>query len=220
MSPSQIDVVAAEAAVIALFMCGMTRVHNLLWALALQTGLLAAIPVLHGVQTTDALQANAPQALMLAGVILGVKALAIPGFLDWTAHRIGIRHDSGAVLSPTLALLAGTGALALGYFLAPQVAGSASPHPGTAGMALTLLFIGMLLMLTRRLAISQVIGFLVLENGIFLYGLTQTHGVPLVVELGVVLDVLVGVMVAGLVIFRLNRSFEHIDVTQLRGLKE
>jgi hydrogenase-4 component E len=75
-------------------------------------------------------------------------------------------------------------------------------------------------MLTRRLAISQVIGFLVLENGIFLYGLTQTHGVPLVVELGVVLDVLMGVMVAGLVIFRLNRSFEHIDVTQLRGLKD
>jgi hydrogenase-4 component E len=226
VSPSQIDVVAAAAAVIAIFMCGLTRVHNLLWALALQTGLLAAIAALHGWQSDPgsvpplALQTNASQALTLAGVILGVKALAIPGFLDWTAHRIGIRQDAGAVLSPTLALLAGTGALALGYFLAPQVAGSASQHPGAAGMALTLLFVGMLLMLTRRLAISQVIGFLVLENGIFLYGLTQTHGIPLVVELGVVLDVLVGVMVAGLVIFRLNRSFEHIDVTQLRGLRE
>ncbi len=75
-------------------------------------------------------------------------------------------------------------------------------------------------MLTRRLAISQVIGFLVLENGIFLYALTQTHGIPLMVEMGIVLDVLVGVMIAGVVIFRLNRSFEHIDVTKLRGLKE
>ena len=87
-------------------------------------------------------------------------------------------------------------------------------------MAVSLLLIGMLLMLTRRLAISQVIGFLVLENGIFLYALTQTHGIPLMVEMGIVLDVLVGVMIAGVVIFRLNRSFEHIDVTQLRGLKE
>jgi hydrogenase-4 component E len=60
----------------------------------------------------------------------------------------------------------------------------------------------------------------VLENGIFLYALTQTHGMPLMVEMGVLLDVLVGVMLAGLVIFRLNRSFEHIDVTQLRGLRE
>ena len=75
-------------------------------------------------------------------------------------------------------------------------------------------------MLTRRLAISQVIGFLVLENGIFLYALTQTQGIPLMVEMGILLDVLVGVMIAGVVIFRLNRSFEHIDVTQLRGLKD
>ena len=77
----------------------------------------------------------------------------------------------------------------------------------------------MLLMMTRRLALSQIIGFLVLENGIFLYGLTQTHGMPLMIEMGVVFDVLVGVLVAGVVIFRLNRSFEHIDVTQLRGLR-
>ena len=70
-----------------------------------------------------------------------------------------------------------------------------------AGMAPCLLLVGMLLMLTRRLAISQVIGFLVLENGIFLYALTQTRGMSLMVEMGVVLDVLVGVMIAGLVIY-------------------
>jgi hydrogenase-4 component E len=214
MDPSQIDVVAAQAAVIAVFMCGLTRIHSLLLGLALQTGLLGAIAGLKGLQTKE------PHALMLAGVILLAKAIAIPWFLDWAAIRIGTRRDTGVLLGPTPALLAGAGALGLGYFIAPQVVGVASPHPGAAGMSLALLFIGMLFMLTRRLAISQVIGFLVLENGIFLYGLTQTHGVPLVVELGVVLDVLVAVMVAGLVIFRLNRSFEHIDVTQLRGLKE
>jgi hydrogenase-4 component E len=65
-----------------------------------------------------------------------------------------------------------------------------------------------------------VIGFLVLENGIFLYALTQTQGIPLMVEMGILLDVLVAVMVAGLVIFRINRSFEHIDVTRLRELRD
>jgi hydrogenase-4 membrane subunit HyfE len=211
---SQVDVIAAEAVVVGVVMGGLTRVHSLLWALMLQTGLLAAVAAVQG------FQANTPHALLLAGVILGIKALAIPGFLDWSANRLEIRRDTGYLLNPTLTLLAGTGALASGAFLAPQVAGRASAHPDAAGMALALLFIGMLLMLTRRLAISQVVGFLVLENGIFLYGLTQTHGVPLVIELGIVLDILVGVMVAGLVIFRLNRSFEHIDVTQLRGLRE
>jgi hydrogenase-4 component E len=146
------------------------------------------------------------------------------------------------MLHPTLAQLAAIGALAAGFFLAGQVAppqarvlgpswlpldgrvpaqwAMGREAPGAGGMALCLLLVGMLLMLTRRLAISQVIGFLVLENGIFLYALTQTQGIPLMVEMGILLDVLVGVMIAGVVIFRLNRSFEHIDVTQLRGLKD
>src|SRR5207244_4210436 len=139
-----------------------------------------------------AFEAGASQYLLLAGVVVAIKALAIPSFLGWTADRIGIRRDNGTLLSPTLALLVGVGMLALGYLLTGQIAAVSVLYPGAAGMALTLLLIGMLLMLTRCLAISQIIGFLVLENGIFLYGLTQTHGVPLVVELGVVLDVMMG----------------------------
>jgi len=92
-------------------------------------------------------------------------------------------------------------------------------NAGAAGVALALLLTGMLLMITRRLALSQVIAFLVLENGIFLYGLTQTHGMPLLLEMAIAFEVLVAVMIAGLVMSRLNRSFEHIDVTQLRGLR-
>jgi hydrogenase-4 component E len=214
MHLSQIDILAAGSAVTAVWMCGVTRVQSLVWALTLQTGLLAAIAGVHRGDADTSLY------LLLLGAILAIRALAIPAFLYWTAGRIGIRSDTGVMLHPTLALLAGTGMLALGFLLTGQIAAASAVAPGAAGMSLTLLLIGMLLMLTRSLAISQVIGFLVLENGIFLYGLTQTHGIPLLVELGVVLDVLMGVMVAGLVIFRLNRSFEHIDVAQLRGLKE
>ena len=74
-------------------------------------------------------------------------------------------------------------------------------------------------MITRRLALSQLVGLLVLENGILLFGLTQTHGMPLMVEMGAVFEILVGVLIGGLVIFRLNRSFEHIDVTDLTRLR-
>jgi hydrogenase-4 component E len=157
--------------------------------------------------------------MVLAGVVITVKALVIPVFLGWIARRIDVRRDKGTGLSPSIALFVGCGILGAGYFLTGRIEGPVSTNPGAAGMALALLLIGMLLMLTRRLAISQVIGFLVLENGIFLYALTQTHGMPLMVEMGVVFDVLVGVMIAGLVIFRLNRSFEHVDVTKLTGLR-
>jgi hydrogenase-4 component E len=214
MPLSPVDQLTAMAAILAVWMCGVTRISSLVSGLALQTVALGLVAAVLGAQR------HLPQYLYLAGAVIAIKAVAIPVFLSRTAERIGTLRDKGAILSPTLALLAACGALAAGYFSAGQVAGPGAADLRAAGLALAHLLIGMLLMLTRRLAISQVIGFLVLENGIFLYALTQTHGMPLMIEMGVLLDVLVGVMVAGLVIFRLNRSFEHIDVTQLRGLRE
>lgn len=208
-----IDLLAAAAAILAVWSCGFTRPQTAIAGLSLQTLSLAGITALLGVTR------HAPHYLVLAGVVLLVKAVAIPGYLSWAARKLGVRGDAGVGLSPTLALLCGCAVLATGYFLAPQVAVPAMRNVSAAGMALALLFIGMLQMITRRLALSQVVGFLMLENGIFLYGLTQTHGMPLMVEMGVIFDVLVGVLVAGVVIFRLNRSFEHIDVTALRGLR-
>ncbi len=213
MEFSTIELLAATAAVIAVWMCGVTRLNNILWGLSLQTVALGAVAVAHG------LQIHVFQYFILAGVVILVKAVAIPLFLSWTAQRIDIGSDRAAMANSTAALLSGCGALAAGYFLAPQVAGLVKANVEAAGLALSLILIGMLLMLTRRLAISQIIGFLVLENGIFLYTLTQTHGIPMLIEMGIMLDVLIGVLIAGLVIFRLNRSFEHIDVTRLRGLK-
>lgn len=212
MNLSPIDLLTAGAALLAVWMCGVTSVSSLLGKLALQTALLAVITMLIGVRL------HAEHYLWLAVIVLLVKAIGIPFYLSHVAERLQIRRDTGIVLNPMMALLVGCGILTAGYFLAPSIAAPLG-HAGAAGMALALLLIGMLLMITRRLALSQIIGFLVLENGIFLYGLTQTHGMPLLVEMGVVFDMLVGVMVAGLVIFRLNRSFEHIDVTQLRGLR-
>lgn len=213
MDLSRIDLLAAFAAVAGVWMCGILSLRSMLWGLAVQTALLGAVVLVHGQEV------NAPHYLLLAGVVIAVKAAAIPAFLGWIAGRIEVLRDKGVGLHSSLSLFAGCGALTAGYFLTPWIKGLLSKDPGAAGMALALLLIGILLMLTRRLAISQIVGFLVLENGIFLYALTQTSGMPLIVEMGVVFDVLVGVMVAGLVIFRLNRSFEHVDVTKLTGLK-
>jgi len=198
---------------LAVWMCGVTRIRTLLTGLALQVAALACITLLIGMRE------QAMHYAILAGAVLLIKAIAIPLYLAWATSRLEIREDGGALLKPTPALLLGCGILGISYFASPLIAIPGPGHTGAAGMAMALVLVGMVLMIGRRLAISQVIGFLVLENGIFLYGLTQTPGMPLLVEMGVIFDVLVGVLVAGLVIFRLNRSFEHIDVTHLRGLR-
>ncbi len=213
MNLSDIDLLAGGAALLAVWMCGVTRLQTLLRGLALQTALLGCICIVLGQG------AHSEHFLVLAGAVLLIKAIGIPCFLAWAVQRLAVPRDTGATLSPTLALLMACAILGASYFLAPQMAVPAMGHAGAAGVALALLLTGMLIMITRRLALSQIVGFLVLENGIFLYGLTQTHGMPLLVEMGVVFEVLVGVMVAGLVVFRMNRSFEHVDVTQLRELR-
>lgn len=213
MEYSWLEILCAGAAMLAVWMCGVTRMRTLLTGLALQVAALAGITLSIGLQTHEW------HFFLLAGIVLLIKGIAIPWYLNWATLRLGIREDRGATLAPTSALLLGCVVLGVSYFASPCIATSATVHTGTAGMSLALVLVGMVLMIGRRLAMSQVIGFLVLENGIFLYGLTQTPGMPLLVEMGVIFDVLVGVLVAGLVIFRLNRSFEHIDVTHFRGLR-
>ena len=75
------------------------------------------------------------------------------------------------------------------------------------------------MMLTRRLALSQIIGFITLENGVYTFALTQTDGLPILIEMAVFIDILGAVMLAGVLIFNIKRSFEHIDVTRLSNLK-
>ena len=213
MNLSQIDLFAAGAAVLAVWMCGVTSVKNQLWGLLLQTTMLSGICVLLGIAEAQ------KQLLVLALVVFLIKAVGIPVFLERSAKRMAIERDKGVSISPTLTLMIGCGLLFLGYFLTPIFAMPATMNQGSAGMALALIFMGMLLMITRRLALSQVIGFLTLENGIFLYSLTQTRHMPMLVEMGIVFEVLIGVLIAGVFIFRINRSFEHIDVTDMRRLR-
>jgi len=213
MNFSLIEILAAGSATLAVLMCGITSLKAQLQALACQTALFAGICVLVGIQQ------HAEHFLILALVIFLLKAIGIPLFLGWSSQRMGIQRDTGVTLNPGITLMMGFGALLAGYFLTPQFAVQSAGNPICAGISLALLFIGMLLMITRRLAISQVVGFLVMENGIFLYGLTQTHGMPHLVEMAAIFEVLIAVLIAGLVIFRINRSFEHIDVSKMRTLR-
>jgi hydrogenase-4 component E len=213
MNLSQIDLFAAGSAVLAVWMCGVTRVKALLWGVALQTAMLAGICVLFGIAE------NQIQLIVLALVVFTIKAAGIPIFLARSAKQMDIDRDKGVGISPTLTLMIGCIVLYLGYSLAPEFAVPSMLNRGSAGMALALIMTGMLLMITRRLAISQVIGFLTMENGIFLYSLTQTHHMPVLVEMGVVFEVLIAVLISGVFIYRINRSFEHIDVTDMRRLR-
>ncbi|MHB1462658.1 MAG: hypothetical protein ACYC1M_15320 [Armatimonadota bacterium] len=213
MNLSQIDLLASGAAILAVWACGVSRIKVQIRLLALQTAFLAAICLLLG------LHEGSTQLLLLSGVVLLVKAVGIPVFLQWSARHMDVERDRGTGVNLTPGLIIGAGLLAVGYFMAPQFAVPGMGNSGSAGMGFALMLLGMLQMTSRRLALSQVIGFLCMENGIFLYSLTQTKHMPILLEMGSVFEVLIAVMIAGMVLFRINRSFEHIDVTDMRELR-
>lgn len=158
----------------------------------------------------------------IAGCVFVIKAVSIPYFLKWVIRKVEVGTDTGAFIAAPLSMHLGAFTVGLSYLIAKQIPGLIGDADSTLGStaAMSILFAGLLLMLTRRAAISQIVGFLVLENGIYLFAVTQTHGMPLLVEMGLLLEVLVAVMVAGLLLFNIKKSFEHIDVSQLTELKD
>lgn len=206
---SGFELAGGAATILGLWMVGLTHLRSKLTLYGLQAIALGALAADIGMTRHEG-------TLIAAGIaICLIKGLGIPSYLGWVIRRIGCRRDEGLALAPPLLLLVTVGALGALLLIHPfsdEVSLSALPAAG-------LILIGMILMVSRRLAVSQILGFLVLENGIFLYTITQPHSMPLVVELGALLDVLVGTMLAGLLVFRIRESFEHIDVTELRQLR-
>lgn len=209
-----VDFFAVGAAVFAILMAGSGHIKLNLKLYTLQTVCVAAAAICHEFECRH----GDPYTVALA--LLSVKACAVPWFLSWIAGKIGARSDSGTGLPISAGMHVAIVLLGLSVVLSRSVPHATSNTVGSISAAMSLLFTAMLFMLTRRMAFSQVIGFLTMENGIFLFAVTQTKGMPLIVEMGILLDVLVAVMISGLFIFRISKSFEHIDVTRLDGLKE
>jgi hydrogenase-4 component E len=214
-----LEFLAIAAAIFAVLMAGSGTLRLNLRLYALQTVCIAFATIAAAQQEAPDLAFNG---MLTASAIIGLKALGVPYFLERIIKKIDVRSDPGTMLPIPLSMHVSIAFLALSQFIAQSL-----PHPaglpgtiGGATAAISLVFTGILFMLTRRVALSQVIGFLTMENGIYLFAMDQTQGMPMIVEMGMLLDVLVAVMIAGLIVFRIKKSFEHIDVTQLTDLKE
>jgi hydrogenase-4 component E len=157
--------------------------------------------------------------LTLAVGTIGVKGVLLPWFLRWAIREASVRREIEPLIGYMASFLLGAAALVISFAVAARL-----PASGATGLlvpvALVTLMIGLIVLITRTKALSQVLGYLMLENGIYLFGLTQTARVPFLVEAGVLLDVFVGVFVMGIVVFHINREFDSISALQLSELKE
>jgi hydrogenase-4 component E len=163
---------------------------------------------------------NDPQLYVVAVLLFGIKAVAIPKLLRRVSQRFTAGRESAPYVNTATSLVV-SGLLVLLAYAAARPLEAVADAPTRAGMplAMGLLFISLFIIISRKLAITQVIGFLMLENAIALLAVLATYGVPLIVELGVFLDALMGFIVMQIFLYDIHDTFGTTDVDVLKRLK-
>jgi len=155
---------------------------------------------------------EAPHLYITAAIALGLKALIIPVALHRIIRRLGIHRQIEPVVSVGQTMLAGIGLVALAIMvMLPVTAQAGTLAREDLAFALSVILLGLLMMISRRNAVSQVIGFMSIENGLILAA-TGAKGMPLVVEISVAFSVLVALIVIGVFLFRIRERFETVDI--------
>jgi hydrogenase-4 component E len=195
-------------------MLGTSRLRTAITASALQGAFLGVLTVfVHG--------SVALRPIVVGAVAIAIKGVVIPGMLQRALRDVAIRREIEPYISFVTSLLLGAVATAAAVLFADQLP-LAPEHQGSllVPASLATVLTGFLILTTRRKAITQVVGYLVLENGIFIMGLTLHDAMPSLVEVGILLDLLVAIFVIGIVMNHINREFASLDVARLDRLKE
>jgi hydrogenase-4 component E len=193
---------------------GTSRIGACIRWLSLQGILFGLVPL---IVHQDGLTVR--EVVLAAGNVC-LKGIIFPLVLLRLRARAGYSREVQPFVSFIMSILFGVLALALSVWLTTQMQPALQQAPVVLlDSSIFLIFVGLFLIISRRNALMQVIGYLVLENGIFVFGVITVVGTPMLVELGVLLDAFVGVFVMGIAIYHISREFGSIDVDRLTALK-
>ncbi|MGC9292114.1 MAG: hypothetical protein ACP5EP_05240 [Acidobacteriaceae bacterium] len=156
-----------------------------------------------------------------AALTLILKVIVLPWIFFRLVRDLGAQWDNEPLVNIPTTMLVGLVLVIFAFGLAQPISMMASTITrNTLGIALAVILLSFLMMITRRKAVTQVIGFLAMENGLFFAATCATYGMPMVIELGIALDLLVGVFILGLFFFQIREQFDSLDLRHLETLKE
>lgn len=196
-------------------MISQRRIGNLINLFTLQGAALVAASVLVGYATDQ------PDLYVSAGLTFVLKVVLIPWLLYRVIRRLNVRWDVETLINIPTTMLVGIGLVIFSFSLALPISRlSTSMASGSLGIALACVLLSFMMMITRSKAVPQVIGFLSMENGLIFAATAVTNGMPMIVEFGIALDVLVGVLILGVFMFQIREQFDSLDIHNLETLKE
>ena len=210
-----VNLLGAMLLMLAFAMIAQRRVLTLIKLFTLQGATLALATAVVGYVTDQ------HHLYLSAGLTFLLKVLLIPYLLHRVIDRLGIRWDVESLINIPTTMLIGILIVILSFNLALPISKlSSTLARGTLGIALACVLLSFLMMITRAKALPQVIGFLAMENGLFFAATSTAHGMPMVVELGIGLDVLIGVLILGIFMFQIREQFDSLDISNLEKLRD
>ncbi len=215
LSGQLINLLAALLLLIAFGMLSQRRVLSLINLFAWQGAVLSISTLVVAMSTQQ------QHLYYSAALTLVLKVIILPWILHRLIRKLNVKWDVETLINIPTTMLVGIMLVIFAFNLAlpiTQLAGTITRS--TLGIAIAIVLLSFLMMLTRRKAIPQVIGFLAMENGLFFAATSATYGMPLVVELGIALDVLVGMFILGIFFFQIREAFDSLDLKHMEKLKD
>ena len=214
-STQMVNVLAAFLLLLAFAMLAQRRVLTLIKLYAWQGAALAVSTAIVAWSTDQT------HLYYSAALTVILKVILIPWILHRLIDRLFVRWDIETLINIPTTMLIGIGLVIFAFALATPISQMATTLTrSTLGIALASVLLSFLMMIVRRKAVPQVIGFLSMENGLFFGAMSATYGMPMIVEFGVALDVLVAVLVLGIFFFQIREQFDSLDLHHLESLKE
>ena len=210
-----LDVVLILIVLLGLFIIGSNRLGAIIQIFGLQSILLGLVPFLMYFKELEI------HIVTVALVTIVLKGFLMPYFLFWAIRHVAIRREVSPIIGFGTTLFL-SGLLIAGSFLlsAKLIFPESTMSDMIIPTSFSTMMMGFLLLISRAKAITQVVGYLVMENGIFLFALLLLRRTPVLVEMGILLDIFVGALVMGIVVNRISEEFEHTDTSQLTILKD
>lgn len=194
------------------------RIHSYIRTFRLQSLLIAAAASIMGIESL--LREGHFDILVVCVLIIGLKVFYIPSLLHRTYANIEYAVEKDFFFNIPLLILACCALVVLAYFSVSSVEGlNTGALNSKIVNSVSLVLIGLFFMISRKKAIGQIVGFLVIENGLFVTAMFCTNGMPLIVDMGIFIDLITAVMVMGLMVFRINKKFDSININQLKNLR-
>jgi hydrogenase-4 component E len=210
-----INFLAAIMLLLSFAMLGQRRILSLIHLYTLQGLTLVSANLVLGFVTADI------HLYISAALTLLLKVGLIPWILYRLVQRLNVKTDVEPLLNIPATLLVGILLVIIAFNVASPISQfSSSVARGTLGIALACVLLSFMMMITRARATPQVIGFLSMENGLFFAAAAATNGMPMIVELGIGLDVLVGILILGVFMFQIREQFDSLDIHHLEKLKD